>query len=112
LGSLDGGKIMISKLSWIAEHAGLNQRTFQGGITKGIMPKADQVVLIAEALNTTVEYLVTGKHPGQWRPPDRIADIVEALGVLSDSDLGFIRKALKAVAEQTEREKESRSHTG
>jgi transcriptional regulator with XRE-family HTH domain len=38
-------------------------RTFQGWLSKGILPDVEQAAKIAVALNTTVEYLVTGKEP-------------------------------------------------
>ncbi len=38
----------------------VSYRTFNGWVTRKIMPNADQAVAIAEALDITVEYLVTG----------------------------------------------------
>jgi len=49
-----------TKLSWVAETCGFNTRTFQGWITKEIMPNADQAYKIAKVLDTSVEYLITG----------------------------------------------------
>jgi len=97
---------------WVAGKCGISFSTFRGWISKKRLPNVDQAVAIAKALGVTVEYLVTGENPVQWQPPARIANIVETLSLLSDSDLGFIRKALRAVAEQTVREKERQSHTG
>jgi transcriptional regulator with XRE-family HTH domain len=45
---------------WTAKKAGISFNTFQGWISKKIYPRADDAVYIAEALNTSVEYLVTG----------------------------------------------------
>jgi transcriptional regulator with XRE-family HTH domain len=45
---------------WVAKKAGVSFNTFQGWISKGIFPRADAAVRIALALDTSVEYLVTG----------------------------------------------------
>jgi transcriptional regulator with XRE-family HTH domain len=45
---------------WVAKKAGISFNTFQGWISKGIYPRANEAVHIAAALNTSVEYLVTG----------------------------------------------------
>jgi transcriptional regulator with XRE-family HTH domain len=45
---------------WVAKKAGVSFNTFQGWISKGIYPRANEAVRIAAVLNTSVEYLVTG----------------------------------------------------
>jgi transcriptional regulator with XRE-family HTH domain len=42
-------------------------RTFQGWLSKGILPDVEQAARIATALGTTVEYLVSGKEPDASR---------------------------------------------
>lgn len=73
---------------WVATKAKINIPTFRGWITRRIMPNADQAVAIAEALDVSVEYLVTGHdrklHPENLKklfedvaqlPPEDIAEI-------------------------------------
>lgn len=48
---------------WVSSQIGRSFRTFRGWMSRKIMPPADDVVKIAEALHTTTEYLVTGKQP-------------------------------------------------
>jgi transcriptional regulator with XRE-family HTH domain len=45
---------------WVAKKAGVSFNTLHGWISKGVLPRADDAVRIARALNTSVEYLVTG----------------------------------------------------
>jgi len=45
----------------LAEHIGLNPRTFQGWIYHNRLPDIDSALLIAAALGVGVEYLVTGQ---------------------------------------------------
>jgi transcriptional regulator with XRE-family HTH domain len=54
-------------------------RTFQGWLSKGILPDVEQAAGIAQALNTTVEYLVSGSEPGK---PDMEPLIAHAQALL------------------------------
>jgi hypothetical protein len=75
-------------------------------------PDAGEVTRLAVLLKTTVEELVDGKAGEQYlrgyiqekgwefSPPERIADIVEAIQSLSDDDLVPIRGALKATLDK------------
>ena len=45
----------------------------------GTMPKADAAVKIAQYLNTTVEYLVTGIEPTGKEPKDKYRACLESL---------------------------------
>jgi transcriptional regulator with XRE-family HTH domain len=54
-------------------------RTFQGWLSKGILPDVEQAARIAQALNTSVEYLVSGEDPGK---PDTEPLIVQAQALL------------------------------
>jgi len=47
---------------WVANTAGVSFSNFKQQIFHNRMPIADEAVAIAKALNTTVEYLVTGKE--------------------------------------------------
>ena len=44
----------------VAKSCGINYQTFRGWVVNKTYPNAKQSVLIAKALNTSVEYLVTG----------------------------------------------------
>jgi transcriptional regulator with XRE-family HTH domain len=46
-----------------ARKAGINYGTFHNWMAKGVLPRANDAVRIAQALNTSVEYLVTGRNP-------------------------------------------------
>lgn len=48
--------------AWVAEHAGIPFGTFQRWLAHKTMPNADQALAIARALNTTVEYLISGEN--------------------------------------------------
>ena len=45
------------------ESQGLNYETYYSGKRRDNLPRADEALQIAQALNTTVEYLVSGNEP-------------------------------------------------
>jgi hypothetical protein len=45
------------------ESMGLNYETYYSGKRRDNLPRADEALKIAQALNTSVEYLVTGRKP-------------------------------------------------
>jgi hypothetical protein len=47
------------------ESMGLNYETYYSGKRRVTLPRADEALKIAQALHTTVEYLVTGIDPGK-----------------------------------------------
>ena len=46
----------------LCKETGLSLNTLRGWISKNVLPRADEAVRIAKALNTSVEYLVTGEE--------------------------------------------------
>lgn len=46
--------------AWIASKVNVGPEKISRWIKNDVMPNADQAVIIAQALNTTVEFLVTG----------------------------------------------------
>ena len=55
---------------WVATKVGVRADLFRRWMSRQTMPNADQVARMAEALGTTVEYLVTGRHPLFLGPAD------------------------------------------
>lgn len=50
-----------------AEQIGYNVSRLKNQMTRNISPDVDTAVKIAKALNTSVEYLVTGEEPDQYK---------------------------------------------
>ncbi len=68
-------KLQNTTQEWIAKDAGISFNTFQGWVSKSIYPRANEAVRIAQALNTSVEYLVgEGVSPETVRDNKRIID--------------------------------------
>jgi transcriptional regulator with XRE-family HTH domain len=51
---------------WLADKTGIRQTTISGWRTNGRMPPADRAVKIAQVLDVSVEYLVTGITRTVW----------------------------------------------
>jgi SOS-response transcriptional repressor LexA len=62
---------------WVAHKCGVKPRTFQNWIYRNIPPNIFEGQKIAEALETTIEYLVTGNPPADM-PEDIMAIVREA----------------------------------
>lgn len=82
----------------VAAAAGLTRNSYNSYRAKGNLPRADEAVMIAKALGVTVEYLVTGESTASWRPPSRIASIVDDLLVLDDLGLRLASALVREAA--------------
>lgn len=50
-------------LTLLVESCGIDYNTYKNAKRSGIIPRGDVVVRLAQHLETTAEYLVTGRHP-------------------------------------------------
>ena len=78
---------------WVAQKTGISYNTFQGWISKRIFPRVNEAVLIAAALNTSVEYLFCGAEKDNTKTIDIIC---EQLPKMHDS-LKLIQEAVKKI---------------
>jgi transcriptional regulator with XRE-family HTH domain len=77
---------------------GISYNTLQSWITKDRLPDAEQALKIADRLNTTIEYLVTGKNNNQKGINPHLQMIIPKLNHLSNENLellGIIAEHLK-----------------
>jgi hypothetical protein len=93
-----------------------NKESFSGWKKRCIFPRADEAIIIAKDMQTTVEELLDGEAGEQYlreyiqnkgwefSPPPRIADIVEAVDRLSDEELVPIRGAIRAILDKKKEE--------
>ncbi|WP_187427629.1 helix-turn-helix domain-containing protein [Treponema phagedenis] len=89
-----------TKRQSVADYANIRPQAISNWISQQSLPRVDTAVKIAEYLNTTVEFLVTGKNPPHWKPPARIAPIVEILETLSDQDLEVVLKMVSGLVKE------------
>lgn len=63
----------------ICSQTGISINTLRGWVSKSVLPRADEAVKIARALNTTVEFLVTGEDSGRAETRERILAMLDSL---------------------------------
>lgn len=61
----------------LAELAGVSKNTLAGWISKDRIPRADEAFRLAQALDTSVEYLLTGEDVGSPCKAQLISDFLE-----------------------------------
>jgi transcriptional regulator with XRE-family HTH domain len=72
-------KSQKTKQEAVAGQCGINYQTLRGWVTNHRFPDGEETYRIAQALNTSVEYLVTGEEPGK---PDTEPLIAHAQALL------------------------------
>jgi hypothetical protein len=89
-----------------------NKESFSGWKKRHIYPRADEAFILARDMQTSIEELVDSEAGEQYlrgyirekgwefSPPERIADIVEALQGLSDDELVPVRGVIKALTDK------------
>jgi len=80
----------------LAEKTGISYNTLQSWITKNRLPDAEQALKIANELNTSIEYLLTGKISDKQELNHRLLDLLPKLNRLTNENL----KLLGTIAER------------
>jgi len=86
----------------VAAKADISKRAIDSYVgSQGCIPSADVAVRLAKVLNTTVEYLVTGKNPELTKNPDtKIQEIYAKLKHFSDKDLSIVQNVVEGLEEK------------
>ena len=80
----------------LSEKTGINKRTLDNYLReKGSMPPADYAVLIAKALNTSVEYLVNGQNI--FAEDSKLKKNITLFSKLSQADQEYFIKLMECV---------------
>ena len=74
----------------LASAIGISYNTLQSWITKDRLPDAEQALKIAKQLNTSIEYLITGKKKKKKGLNQNLQDMIPKLNHLSDENLELI----------------------
>ena len=106
-------KTLISKNNttqeWVAGQVPVRPDTFSRWVQRKTMPNADQAVAIASALNTTVEYLVTGTTHENTENSDTRMVFDRFIDTLDDQQIIKAHKILVEVFSGGKKEASSRS---
>ena len=77
-------KTSLTLMAFISD-LGIDYEKYRGSIRYGNLPRADEALRIAKALDTTVEYLVTGETPEQDNRLHQLQLEIEKLNKFSKS---------------------------
>jgi transcriptional regulator with XRE-family HTH domain len=84
----------------IAEKSKVKKATIDNWVgNPPTMPRAIDLVMVAQVLGVTADWIVTGKVPNGWRAPSRIAPIVDDLMILDDNELETVAVMIHPLAE-------------
>lgn len=90
---------MNTTQEWVSQESGISFRTFTGWISKDRLPDVVQALSIAKALDTTVEYLVTGTDSGDPWIRENI-EFIRHLKELTPEQLRLQKLQVKAIADE------------
>ncbi len=88
-------------LKWLAKHLNISPKTLYNAMAKKQEPSVSHAFMIAELLDVSVEYLVTGKDPTGWRPPKRISKVIDNLFQLDEHSLSAVETLAEGLALKT-----------
>ncbi len=96
-------KISAITTKELADKTGINEHTISSYLkTNGSIPTADKAVKIARALNTTVEFLVTGfeknNSPYEMNHVNKYANFIDSLGKIPDESREPILKMISEMS--------------
>jgi transcriptional regulator with XRE-family HTH domain len=86
-----------TSFEWLYGKTKIPKGTFSSWKNRNIMPRADAAYRIAEALNVSLEYLLTGSDR-MGRPSNpKIQEIIDKLSRFDDVDLQSLYELVKAM---------------
>jgi len=86
-----------TSFEWLYIKTNIPKGTFSSWKSRNTIPRADEAYLIAQALNVSVEYLVTGKDNINNPSNPVLNEIIEKAALLDTSDLQVILAAVQAM---------------
>jgi len=107
-------KLMMTRGYTAKDLGGISKvgyRTIENWLSaRKAIPRVDFAVSVARSLDTTAEFLVDGddgveyvrnlvaNEGSTYRPPERLASLVEDLNAIDDSQLDVVKKLVRALA--------------
>jgi transcriptional regulator with XRE-family HTH domain len=85
---------------WLYRKTKISKGTFSSWKSRKIIPRADVVLRIAEALGVSVEYLLTGMSTIKYAENQSIQELVENVSVFDQNDFEAVRAMVKIMAQR------------
>ena len=81
-----------STLKALSEDIGISYSTLRSQRTRNILPNVETILKIAEVLNSSVDYILTGSNISKKIYPDGIDEIADKLCKVSIEDLFVVKR--------------------
>jgi transcriptional regulator with XRE-family HTH domain len=87
-----------TSFEWLYRKTQIPKGTFSSWKNRNIIPRADEALLIAEALKVSVDYLLTGTEPHKKPSNPIVQEISETAPFFDDNDLQTILATVRAMS--------------
>ena len=87
-----------TSFEWLYRKTNISKGTFSSWKNRNTIPRADEALHIAEALNVSVEYLLTGADQLKTPSNPAVHEITETAPFFDDNDLQTILATVRAMA--------------
>ena len=87
-----------TSFEWLYRKTNIPKGTFSSWKNRGIVPRADEAFLIAQALNVSVEYLLTGADQKGEASNSAVSEIAGTIPFFDDNDLRTLLAAVRAMS--------------
>ena len=86
-----------TSFEWLYRKTHIPKGTFASWKSRNIIPRADEAFCIAQALNVSVEYLLTGSDHSPESSNPVIREIISIIPFLDDTDLRTLLATVQAM---------------
>jgi transcriptional regulator with XRE-family HTH domain len=96
-----------TSFEWLCRKTKIPKGTFASWKNRGIIPRADKALCIAEALKVSVEYLLTGVEHNRQPSNPAAHEIAKTIPLFDDYDLQTLLATAQAMAARYSQNKPS-----
>jgi transcriptional regulator with XRE-family HTH domain len=87
-----------TSFEWLCKKTKIPKGTFASWKNRGIIPRADEALCIAQALKVSVDYLLTGAEHTRQPSNPTAHEIAQTIPLFDDYDLQTLLAATRAMA--------------
>jgi transcriptional regulator with XRE-family HTH domain len=87
-----------TSFEWLYTKTNIPKGTFSSWKNRNTIPRADEALLIAEALNVSMEYLLTGSERQSEPSNPSVHEISETIPFFDDGDVQILLATVRAMA--------------